>query len=70
MDEDATKLTGHGQNTFQKSYSTDLPQIRLHTSSGHLEKEAHSTTSWSVCVNDTDFPLISNEALIGYDLAW
>ena len=68
-DEDATKLTGHGQNLFQKSYSTDSPQIGLHTSSGHLEKEAWSTMSWCVNTNDTDFPLTNNKALTGSDLA-
>ena len=44
-DEDVTKLSVHGQNVFQKCYSTDLTQIGLHTSSGNLEKEAHSTIS-------------------------
>jgi len=42
-DSDMQKLTGYGQNVFQKNYSTDLPLNALHVSSGHLDKDACST---------------------------
>ena len=54
-DDNAIKLTDHGQNVFRKHYSTDSSQLGLHTNSGHLAKEACCTMAWCMDINDADF---------------
>ena len=68
-DEEVAKMTGHGQNAFYKNHSTDLPQIGLHASCGHLCDEAYSTMSWYVDINDKEHPLIDNKVLTNSNLA-
>ena len=68
-DDNATKVTDHGQNVFRKHYSTHLPQLGLHTSSGHLAKEACCTMAWHTNIKDECFPLMDNKTLTGSNLS-
>jgi len=63
------KLIGHGQNVFQKDYSTDLLPNALHISSRHLDKDTHSTMAWYIDANDPDFSLYANKKLVEIDIA-